>query len=194
MARDSAISPEKFEELLTWLDPDRDLAASIYVQLREDLSRIFVWRQCSDPEGMTDKVFDRVAMKVHDIRQNYEGDPRLYFRAVANNLVKEEFKKNQTQLSIDSLEIPEKETTEVNEETIQTEECLESCLQNLSTEKRKLVMAYYAKEKHAKIEHRNELADQLGISIKTLRVRIFRIRLTLEECIELCLSRKTENR
>jgi RNA polymerase sigma factor (sigma-70 family) len=193
MARDSAVSPERFEDLLTWLNPDRNVAAYLYVQLREDLSKIFAWRQCADPEGLTDEVFDRVALKVRDIRKTYEGDPRFYFRAVANNLVKEELKKNKTQLSIDSLEIMEEEAAESSEEAIRTEECLESCLRKLSRQKRALVKAYYAKEKQEKIENRNELADKLGISISTLRVRVFRIRLTLEQCIERCVREQSEN-
>ena len=61
MARDSAIPTESFEEILAWLDPDREIAASLYLRLREDLAKIFKWRGCSDPEGLTDEVFDRVA-------------------------------------------------------------------------------------------------------------------------------------
>src|SRR4051794_31946045 len=61
MARNSAIPPESFEEILAWLYSDREVAATMYVQLRHDLANIFRWRGCSDPEGLTDEVFDRVA-------------------------------------------------------------------------------------------------------------------------------------
>ena len=64
MARDSAIPAESFDEILGWLNPDRDVAGSIYVQLRNDLAKIFTWNRCPDPEGLTDEVFDRVAKKV----------------------------------------------------------------------------------------------------------------------------------
>ena len=93
MARDSAIPPESFEEILAWLNPDRDVAATMYVQLRHDLAKIFMWGRCTDPEGLTDEVFDRVARKVHEVRPTYVGDPRLFFRAVANNRVKEDLKR-----------------------------------------------------------------------------------------------------
>ena len=79
MARDPAIPPKSFDEILDWFNPDRDEAANIYVQLRNDLTKIFAWNQCNDPDGLTDEVFDRVARKVHDLRQNFEGDPRLFF-------------------------------------------------------------------------------------------------------------------
>jgi DNA-directed RNA polymerase specialized sigma24 family protein len=74
------------------------------------------------------------------------------------------------------------------------EECLNSCLQSLSSEKRALILAYYAKEKQAKIDHRTELAQQLGTSVETLRVRAHRIRATLEECILRCLKRKAQGK
>ena len=61
MARDSAIPPESFDEILGWLHPDRDVAGTIYVQLRQDLTKIFTWNRCPDPDGLTDEVFDRVA-------------------------------------------------------------------------------------------------------------------------------------
>ena len=190
MARDSAIPPESFEEILAWLDPDRDVAAAMYVQLRQDLAKMFLWGRCADPEGMTDEAFDRVAKKVHEVRQGYEGDPRLYFRAVANNLIKENFKKIKTQVSLDDVDLPEQKSIEIPEETADLEDCLQSCLRKLDNEKRKLILAYYAKEKQAKIEHRHELAQRFGISVETLRVRVFRIRASIEECIESCLKRK----
>src|ERR1044071_3604550 len=125
MTRDSAIPPESFEEILAWLNPDRDVAANMYVQLRHDLAKMFIWGRCADPEGMTDEVLDRVRRKVHDVRPTYEGDPRLYFRAVANNLIKENHKKIKTQLSIEDIDLPEPPVTETEDETAaEMEECL----------------------------------------------------------------------
>ena len=195
MARNSAIPTENFEEILAWLDPDRDVAATLYLQLREDLANIFKWRGCSDPEGLTDEVFDRVAKKVHEVRPTYEGDPRLYFRAVANNVVKETLKKNKTQVSIEDIDLADPKTTESkDEEAIDREECLQSCLRKLSAENRKLILGYYAKEKQAKIDYRSELAKRLGISVETLRVKVYRIRASLQQCIERCLEGKVQRK
>jgi RNA polymerase sigma factor (sigma-70 family) len=191
MARNSAIPPQSFEEILAWLDPDPEIAANLYLQLREDLESIFKWRGCSDPEWLTDEVFDRVARKVHEVRPTYQGDPRLYFHAVANNLVKENLKKAKTQVSLEDVDLPQPVTTDsVEEVAAEMDDCLHSCLQNLSAENRELILGYYAKEKQAKIDHRSELAQQFGISVQTLRVRVFRVRACLQECIEVCLKRK----
>jgi RNA polymerase sigma factor (sigma-70 family) len=195
MARDSAVPTESFEEILAWLNPDREIAAAMYVQLRHDLAKLFKWRECSDPEGLTDEVFDRVAKKVHEVRPAYTGDPRLYFRAVANNLVKEDLKRARTQVSLEEPVLPEPTTTERDEDdTEDIEDCLRSCLQKLSAENRKLIVDYYAKEKQAKIDHRSELAHQFGISVETLRVKVYRIRVSLQGCIERCLKSKAHSK
>ena len=189
MARDPAIPPQSFDEILAWLNPDRDEAASSYLQLRNDLTRIFTWNRCADPDGLTDEVFDRVARKVHQVRQTFEGDPRLYFYAVARNLIKESPKRVKKQVSLEDINPTAPETSKEDESASMREECLHSCLQELSTEKKTLVLSYYAEEKQAKIDHRTEMARQLGISVETLRVRVYRIRGTLEKCIERCLDR-----
>jgi len=191
MARDSAITLQNFEEMLAWLDRDREVAAQRYLQLREDLTNVFRWRGCSDPDGLVDEVFERVAKKVYEIKPNYQGDPRLYFRAVANNLVKENLKKAKNQVSLEDIDLPQPITTKSDEdEAADIEECLQTCLQNLSAENRKLILDYYAKEKQAKIDHRSELAQQLKTSVQTLRVRVYRVRQSLQECIAQCLKRK----
>jgi RNA polymerase sigma factor (sigma-70 family) len=190
MARNSEIPAEGFEEILAWLDPDREIAATMYVQLRQDLANIFKWRGCSDLEGLTDEVFDRVARKVHEVKPTYVGDPRLYFRAVANNLVKETIKKARTRVSLEDVDLPEPITIASEEEAEKMDQCLQSCLRKLSSENRDLIVAYYAKEKQAKIDQRSELAQRMGISVETLRVKAHRLRKSLQECIERCLERE----
>lgn len=192
MARDSEIPPTNFDELLAWLHPDRDEAAKICVQLHNDLTKIFIWNQCADPEGLTDEVFDRVERKVHDLRQNFKGDPKLFFYGVARYLIRES-KRPGKEVPLEDTNLPAPETVEEEESPTRLKECLNLCLQQLSVEKRELILRYYAKEKQAKIDDHIELARQLGISVETLRVRVYRICRTLEKCIEQCLDRKREN-
>ena len=188
MARDPAIPHKSFDEILAWLHPDRNEAANIYVQLRNDLTKIFAWNRCADPDGLTDEVFDRVARKVHDLRSNFEGDPKLFFYGVARNLIKESPKRIKKQVSIEDTDLPAPEAPVEDEGAALREECLNSCLNQLTAEKRELILGYYAKEKQAKIDHRTQLARRMKISVETLRVRVHRIRGTLEKCIEGCLD------
>jgi len=195
MVRDSVTNPDGFDEILAWLNPNRELAAAMYVQLRHDVARIFLWNRCSDPEGLTDEVFDRVARKVHNLRQTYNGDPRLFFYGVARNLVKETAKKVKTYTSFDDAGVTLRARAQVEvdeeEESVQAREhCLQLCLNELNGEQRRLILEYYAMDEQGKISHRVRIARQLGLSIETLRVRVYRIRVALEECIERCLDRK----
>ncbi len=195
MVHDSVTNPDGFNEILAWLNPDRELAANMYVQLRHDVARIFVWNGCSDPEGLTDEVFDRVTRKVHGLRQTYDGDPRLFFYGVARNLVKETAKKVKTYASFDdagaTMHVRAQPEAHEEEESVHArEDCLQVCLKGLSSEQRRLILDYYALEKQGKIAHRVRIARQLGLSVEALRVRVYRIRVTLEECIEQCLDRK----
>lgn len=179
MARDSAIPPESFEKILAWLNADREIAANRYVQLRHDLEKIFIWRDCPDPEGLTDEVFDRVAKKVHEIKGTYEGDPRLYFRAVANNLSKETLKKIKSQVPLDDINLSQQPITK-NERDEEVLTVLEECMAKLSPDARELLCSYYLVENR----DREKLSADLAISYKTLRVRVYRIRQRLRMMIE----------
>ena len=193
MARDLATLPGSFHEILAWLHSDRDVAGQMYVQLRHELAKIFTWNRCSDPEGLTDEVFDRVSRKVHQLRQTFSGDPRLFFYGVARNLIKEESKKIRTQVSLEHIDLAANESAENhNDPRLMRAECLELCLQKIGSDKRELILDYYAKEKQAKINHRAEIARRFGTSLEVLRVRIYRIRSKLERCIESCLDAKAD--
>jgi DNA-directed RNA polymerase specialized sigma24 family protein len=122
MARDPAIPPKSFDQILAWLHPDRDEAANIYIQLRTDLTKIFIWNHCADPDGLTDEVFDRVARKVHDVRQNFEGDPRLFFYGVARNLIKEDSKRTKKHVCLEDTDLPVPEATVEDESATVREE------------------------------------------------------------------------
>lgn len=183
--------PESFDEILAWLNPDRDLAAQVYLNLRRDLAKIFSWNRCIDPDGMVDQTIDRVAKRVHDLRETYEGDPKLFFYGVGNNLIKEYQRKLKSHVPIEEVDLaadPPREP-EAEETAERLEECLRRCLDELGEEKRELILAYYGREKQAKIAQRNKMARDLGLSIQNLRVRMYRIRAALEQCIERCLDK-----
>jgi len=185
MPQKSGPQLNQFAEFLAWLDPNPEIAALTYIEIRDSIVRIFGWRHCADPEGMADEVFDRASRKAPELRKTFQGDPKLFCYGVANNLIREYQKKIKSFVPIEDVDIAADLPDEVaaaNDEL--REECLSHCLQELSEEKRLLILSYYAKEKRAKTIHRAELARELGISIEALRVRVLRIRLTLETCIE----------
>lgn len=189
MPRKPDIPPERFNEFLAWLEPDPESVSSTYLELRDSLVRIFAWRRCADPEGMADEVFDRVCRRLPDLQHEFDGNPRLYCYGVGNNLVKEYQKELKRHASIDGIDVAVEPFLDSGETTAELrEDCLSTCLHELPQQKREQILSYYAKDKHFKIVHRAEMAQQLGISVKTLRVRMSRMRQELEKCIERCLE------
>lgn len=192
MPENRTITQDKFDALLVWLDPDRAKAGMKYEEIRRTLVDIFVWRGFGDAEGLADETIDRVMRKVSGLAATYVGDPALYFYSVAKRLIYEEQRRLKIHHPLDDLNTlpgPAPEEEQTKEEVSELEhECLKRCMQRLSPEQREMLVSYYMKEKHAKIDHRRELAARLGIEINTLRVRMYRLRSALQACIKNCLK------
>jgi len=185
---------DNFEALLAWLDPDRERAGAKYEEIRHGLVNIFNWRGCSDSEDLADETISRVMKKVSEVAATYKGDPALYFYGVAKRLLFEVNRRAQSKV--------EKITPEQLRDTLVADdpddnseeayECLESCLQKLSASDRELILNYYQQEQHT-IEYRRQLAQRHGLAPNNLRVKVYRIRAMLHECIQSCLKTRTAN-
>ena len=69
--------------------------------------------------------------------------------------------------------------------------CLDECLENITKTWRLLILEYDKGEGAEKKGIRQELADELDISMNALRFRIFKIRRTLRECVMRCSQQET---
>lgn len=179
-------SAEDFYSLLSWLDSNQQRAAEKYEGIRRRLVQYFAWRHCSDPEELTDETMIRVARRVSEIRNTYQGEPAYYFYGVARNVLHDNFKQRSSNSSRDQ-ELPiSAPGSDENREHLY--ECFDKCMLALPAEKRELLTAYYEHSKQAKIDARRQLAAQLGVNSEALRVRLFRITSTLRECVESCMK------
>lgn len=172
------LEQEVFDRLLSWLDHDRERAGAVYEKIRWRLITILATRGCDVPEELADEIIDRVARRVADIQESYVGDKLLYFLGVANNVHHEYLKRPA---------MPVPPSNEPDEDVEQTHDCLESCMNKLNDDSKQLIIRYYTEDKQVKIELRKQIADELGVSINTLRLRALRIREKLQVCIEKCL-------
>jgi DNA-directed RNA polymerase specialized sigma24 family protein len=179
------LTPEAFEQLLFWLNPNREQAGRKYEEIRRKLIKIFTCRGCICPEELADETMNRVTRKVPEIIGNYVGDPSLYFYGVAHNVHLEYVRKKPNLLPPPAPDPPE--------ETERDYECLDQCMERLTSKSRELVLEYYQSEKRAKIDRRKELASRLGIAVNALRIRAHRIRSNLQECVFECTKRKQED-
>ncbi|MDX6559058.1 MAG: hypothetical protein QOF72_2107 [Blastocatellia bacterium] len=171
-----------FDDLLAWLDTDRDLAARRYETIRAGLVRVFIAKGFSDAENLADETIMRVTKRLPEIRDGYVGDPARYFHGVARNLVKEAYRPKEVPTDLSRVAwIGKTERSEAYE-------CLMRCLQFLAREKCELILDYYVYEGHDKIETHKTMAQELGISKGALRLRAHHIRSELEKCVQQCLE------
>jgi RNA polymerase sigma factor (sigma-70 family) len=178
------ITQTEFAAMLAWLDPHSEQrAAEKYEEIRRRLVQIHERRGCREAEELFDETSNRVCKKVKEVAPTYTGDPALYFYAVANKVCLEYLKKNKKR-------VPTPPSPPDTEEVERRHACLDHCLGKQSPVSRELILQYYEGEKQAKIQHRQRVADLLGIDLKTLRVRARRIRVKLLECMSDCLKKE----
>jgi DNA-directed RNA polymerase specialized sigma24 family protein len=175
-----SLSQEDFDALLDWLDPDREQAGIKYEQIRSRLIKIFTGRGFSDAEELADETINRVTRKVKEIKNEFKGDPALYFFGVAKMLCMENLRRKAPQPPTLSPPDPDRAELEYR--------CLERCIERLSEEDRTLLLKDYGAKGRTQAERRKALADELGISLNALRIRVYRIRAALKECIEKCIQ------
>ena len=185
MRKDWVLTKEALDVLLKWLDDDRDNAAREYERIRRRLIRFFLGRRCPPAEELADETINRVTIRVPELT-NYQGDKALYFLGVAE-FVYLEWGKRPKIIDIDQThEIIDGSVTREAEEI--KDRCLEQCLAELAEDNCTLFIEFNRKEKRAKIEYRKTLADQHGISVNALRIRVHRIRMVLKDCMTKCLE------
>ena len=177
------LTRESFEALLAWLDPNREVAGQKYEHIRIRLIKIFACRGCYEPEDLADETINRVTNKLEEIEATFIGERARYFYGVANKVHLEYLRKRPAP--------PLPVVTNSSEEAELRYRCLDRCASKLTPQNRELVYQYYQEEKRAKIEHRKDLADRLGIAVNALRIRAHRIRKSLQDCVRECLEEAT---
>lgn len=175
---------EQFDELLKWLDSDRDGAAQRYEEIRRSLIRVFLNRGCTDGEDLADDTINRVAQKMPGLRESYVGPPENYFHGVAKNVIREHIRKRGR---VNQLPL-EPSSRQDLEPFLQ---CLDECLAKLPRKKSQVILLYYEEERRAKIDLHKKLSGIMGLKQTALRARVHRVRIKLRDCILECLARKT---
>jgi RNA polymerase sigma factor (sigma-70 family) len=173
------LTEESFQLLLDWLGPDRNQAGEKYEAIRNGLIQLFQYRGCLNPEDLADETINRVARRVEEVSEGYEGEPTRYFYAVAKRVYQEQLRRE--------VKTPPPPAEEDTAEAERMHECLSKCIETLSPASRDLILQYYAVEKRANIDARRELASKLGVQSNALRVRVLRIRNALRSCMEDCM-------
>lgn len=181
-------SADDFNLFLGWLDPNIEKAAQRYESIRRNLITIFTRRGCHRAEELADETFNRVMRRLPQMIHTYEGEPARYIVVVARNLHLEYVKEVEKQEPLPDHDHTSLSVSQSDDSKEQDFACLEHCLRQLSPQQRELVVGYYHETRRAKIDHRKEIADKMGINMNALRIRAHRIRADLEKCLKKCLS------
>lgn len=177
-----------FDKLLKTLDADRDAAGAKYQSLRVRLVKYFEWRSCETCEELADTVFDRVIKKLA------EGEEIQNINAYSATVAQFVFKEYLRSVSHFAENIEENlniaaennEITEENEANEMRLSCLDKCLAEFSDENRRLIIAYYDTDEKTMIAARKRLSEAINVSLNTLRIRVCRLKLKLEDCTFNC--------
>ncbi|MFN2500625.1 MAG: RNA polymerase sigma factor [Pyrinomonadaceae bacterium] len=175
------LSQNSFDQFLSCLDADRDLAGQQYEQLRTRIVKFFEWRSCLDPHSLADEAFDRVIRKIDQGEKI--NDVPAYLYGVSKLLYLETTKRQRREDPI-IIDFPVQPKLEEEDPHLH---CLENCLALVSHDKKELILRYYGFDRQAKIDDRKKLADHLGLSINALRIKALRIRSQVEECVMRCV-------
>lgn len=186
MKKSEPPSPEDFNAMLDWLDPDRDRAGKRFLEIGTRVTRILVRRQCYASEDVWDETANRVCHLVKDVAPTYGGDPALYFYAVARLVHKEWLAEEKSKR--DRLDGKPPDPPKPEEDVELIHQCLDKCLDKVEEKERLMLLQYYERETRAKIEQRKKMAEEMGITLNNLRMQVHRLNGKLRKCIVDCLD------
>jgi DNA-directed RNA polymerase specialized sigma24 family protein len=190
MKKSNQLKKVEFEELLKWFSPDETKAGEEYEIIRSGLERYFRYRGCADPDDLADVTINRVASRLLSLDLSENPSKISIFYGFAKNIYREyltrtsklEFHQDTNYLPFYDLSFEDEENKEFD--------CLDKCLSKISDEEKQIIIGYYSKDKGDKILLRKKMAEQLGITLNALHVRVYRIKNILKLCIENCVKKK----
>jgi DNA-directed RNA polymerase specialized sigma24 family protein len=179
----ASITPEAFARFLEWLSPDKGDAGIKYEEVRRKIARYFVYKRVANADELVDKTMDQ-AVRTINAGGEYPNALALCY-GIARNIWLENLKKPAWDpLPIEDLLPSPLQQTEKRE---QESRCLDACLARLDKHDRDLIKRYYQEQGQLKINIRAELASENGGAVN-LRLKAFRIRGRLRDCIVPCLQ------
>ena len=178
---------EDYARFMAWLDPDPERAGVLYIEVQRKLTLYFLGRRCGvRAEELAAMVLDRTAEKFSDGRQIEDREPGRYIFQVARYVLLEFYKKNLTEPL--PPEIPAASPLPKDERTETA--CWKECLEGLSEEDRHLLQDYYQGEKKGEGKRiRGEIAGDFGVQPGALRIRVYRLKKRLLDCMAGCVKR-----
>jgi DNA-directed RNA polymerase specialized sigma24 family protein len=165
------------DAFLARLDANRQRAAERYGEIHRQLMSFFSSRGVIDPDHWVDLTLDRAIRKsweegseIRDVFRYIWGIARrARIEALRGKLLNVGLESAPELLSVS----PEPDSTELD--FVTRLDWFHGC-RGLSSEDRRLVIAWYSRSGTPKADYKRQLAREAGISVGALRVRAFRLR------------------
>jgi DNA-directed RNA polymerase specialized sigma24 family protein len=190
-----------FAKFLHWLDEGANSDGQRYLEVRRRLELYFDRKNCVEPTELADETLNRVARKLDENGEITGVAPLQYCYITAKFVFLEALRAdkrapfhrllpaaNSSNLSGQSATLLEADAGSDRKEKIA--ECLQCCLDKVSSAERDLIVEYYRGQQRSKIERRAALAARLGVTANALSIRACRVRQRLEVCIQACMKRR----
>jgi len=180
------LTASSFRALLARFDCDEQRAAEQYENLRQRLIAFLAKRRVSESEELADVVLDRLARRIEG--GEVVDKPAGYAYGIARNVAidahRQQRRRARLLRRVDSR--PVHGMPAMERSPVPACVCACACVARLSTPARQVLFDYSEESDRGSGEHRRMMAAVLGISPAALRLRVFRIRGELAECIKLC--------
>ena len=183
------LTPDAFNRLLAWLSPNGEEAGSQYEEIRQKLIYYFTKRGHPEPEKLADETLDRAARRLESGTLNYSGNPIRDLTGFARHVWQEDLRRPRPEPidNPDLLLAPDLPDREV------LFRCFDQCMGNLTGHSHDILTRYHQEKGHQKVVVRQLLADEAGISLATLRIRVCRMIRPVRECFFACLEKENGN-
>jgi DNA-directed RNA polymerase specialized sigma24 family protein len=185
------VNADILQTILGLLGSDKEHAAAEYRKLHERLTRFFEWNNAEDPTVLADEALDRLGKRAlnKDIEEGIQS-ASSFVLGIARHLLQEERRRQARKAeSRRSWAVLTAHPRSDDKEKI--DRAVRLALDQLEPDRRKLVEDYYAHSGAEKAKAHQKLASRLGLSLNTLRNRVFRLRKELEVSIRHHLDRES---
>ena len=191
----TTLTANSFELLLERLDSDEVRAGKKYEELRLKLIKCLSWKGCpeSHADALADIALDRVAVKLAQNEQIQNINAYAY--EVLRFVWLEHNRRRKEDAAGDDLpETAVPPDIEILNEPDLRLRCLRKCMAEVVFDEKDkiLIVGYYDLEAGDKLKNvRRNLAEKLGLTMTTLKVKACRLRERLEKCINECVEKLT---
>lgn len=171
-----------FAKLLRAFSANESEAAVLYSQTRDSLVRFFQLKGDIDPDEATDVTLDRVQLKLEQniVVENIS----KYCFGVARFISLERFRL-ETRQKHAGLEFYADERKDEKDEENDGLALMKQCFDSLTDSEKEFLRSYFVDLPFSdQTAHRDQYAAKHNISVKSIRVRIFRLRQRLGNCVK----------